>query len=487
MKRVKAMTQNTANMRCRASRPGIPTLRVGTSIRRLATLLLSLLLLGTVIFPNSPTHAADAPQTIPPAPQIPAHLHDADVAQRWIDLLYERVSLVGIYPPTAARVYGYTSVALYEAVAAGTPTLDSLGGRLNELPALPQPDPALVYDWPSVANAAVATVSTPILAESPVSTLFISTESERVARHVDALQREIHAERLAEVDANVVTQSERLGKAIGQAILAWAAADGFAETRSLGFDVPTSGEAYWSPIRNLDPIEPYWHTLRPMVMTDNFECAVPLAVEFSTEIDSPFYWQAMEIYHTSIKLTEEHEDIADFWDDQAGEAGMHPGHWLLIANQLVEQQNLNLAEAADVLVRAGLAVHEAGLSAWTMKYHENVLRPEIYIQRYIDPTWEPFLDTPNFPEYPSGHATFGAATAEVLTERLGVIAFTDNGGVVDDMGRARAFTSLEAAAYENGLSRLYGGIHYRMGMEAGLRQGECIGELITERLESERP
>ncbi len=455
--------------------------------------LLALLLLGLVVLPHGTTHAAAALQTIPAAspalaaPQIPAHLYDADVAQRWVDLLYERVSLVGIYPPTAARVYGYASVALYEAVAAGTPTLESLGGRLNELPPLPQPDPALVYEWPSVVNAAVATVSTPLLAESPVATLFISTETERVSRQVNALQREIHAERLAEVDAEIVAQSERLGKEIGRAVAAWSATDGFAETRNLGFDVPTSGEAFWQPTRNLDPIEPYWHDLRPMLLRDNFECAVPLAVEFSTDINSPFYWQAMEVYHLSIKRTKEDEEIADFWDDQAGEAGMHPGHWMIIANGLIDQLNLNLAEAADVLMRTGLAVHEAGISAWTMKYQENVVRPEPYIQRYIDPTWEPFLDTPNFPEYPSGHATFGAATAEVLTELLGVVAFTDNGGIVDDMGRSRSFTSLEAAAYENGLSRLYGGIHYRMGMEAGLRQGECVGRLISERLGSETP
>ena len=193
----------------------------------------------------------------------------------------------------------------------------------------------------------------------------------------------------------------------------------------------------------------------------------------------------MEVYHISIKATQEHEDIADFWDDQAGEAGMHPGHWMLIANQLVDQQNLDLAEAARMFLLSGVAVHDAGIAAWSQKYDEMIIRPESYIQRYIDPLWEPFLDTPNFPEYPSGHATFGAATAEVLTGVWGVMPLIDNGGIVDDMGRSRTFSSLEAAAYENGLSRLYGGIHYRMGMEAGLRTGECIGQRILGRLEGQ--
>lgn len=117
-----------------------------------------------------------------------------------------------------------------------------------------------------------------------------------------------------------------------------------------------------------------------------------------------------------------------------------------------------------------------------MKYDQFLIRPETYIQRYIDPEWEPFLDTPNFPEYPSGHATFGAASAEVLTHLFGIIAFTDNRGIVEDIPLSRSFTSFEAAAYENGLSRLYGGIHYRVGMEAGLRGGECIGQRVIERL-----
>lgn len=436
----------------------------------------------TIIIALLPPHTATAKSDL--TPQIPAEMYAPDVAQAWMDLLYERVSVIGIYPPTAARVYGYAGVALYEAVAAGTTQLDSLHGHLNAMPTMPQPDPMQVYDWPSVVNGALAAVSEPILSESPVSTLFNSTQREQVRRHVTRLRDQIKAERELVVDAATVTASMVFGTEIGQAVEAWAATDGFAETRTMTYTIPTGDDpSLWvtTPL-NADPIEPHWHLLRPMALVENTECRMPLAIEFSTEIHSPFYWQVMEIYQMSIKRTQEHEEIADFWDDQAGEAGMHPGHWMLIANQLVSQQNLNLVEAAQMFLLAGIAVHDAGIAAWTQKYDELLIRPETYIQRYIDPTWEPFLATPNFPEYPSGHATFGAATAEVLTAIWGVMALTDHGGIVEDMGRTRQFTSLEAAAYENGLSRLYGGIHYRMGMEAGLRTGECIGQRILERL-----
>ncbi|MEM7129371.1 MAG: hypothetical protein AAF702_23770 [Chloroflexota bacterium] len=418
--------------------------------------------------------------------QIPAEMYSPNVAQAWMDLLYKRVSVIGIYPPTAARVYGYASVALYEATAVGTPKINSLSGRLNDMPAMPQPNPDKTYDWPTVVNGAVATASEPILNESPVKTLFNSTQREQVRSHVKRLRDQIESERLAIVDKDVVDRSMQLGTEIGQAIEAWAATDGFAETRTMTYEVPTGDPSLWVTIpSHAEPIEPHWHLLRPLALVDPLECQVPLAVEFSTDIHSDFYHQAMEVYHLSVKATQEEEEIADFWDDQAGEAGMHPGHWMLIANQLVDQQNLDLAQAAQMFMLAGVAVHDAGIAAWAQKYNEMVIRPETYIQRYIDPTWEPFLDTPNFPEYPSGHATFGAATAEVLTNIWGIMALTDNGGVVDDMGRSRTFTSLEAAAYENGLSRLYGGIHYRIGMEAGLRSGECVGQRILHRLGSQ--
>ena len=414
---------------------------------------------------------------------LPPQSQSATVAQVWMDLLYERVSVIGIYPPTAARIYAYSTVALYESIAAGSDSLPTLGGRLNEMPAMPQPNPDDSYDWPSVANAAIATVSEPLLNESPTRTLYNSTQRSLIRHRIQRLRKQIEMERLQKADKITIDNSIALGNQIGAAILAWSATDGFDKTRTMNYSVPLGEPSFWVPIpANIPPIEPYWSQLRPFVLASGEECNVPLGVEFSTEITSPFYRQALEVYQLSIKLSDEERSIADFWDDQAGEAGMHPGHWMLIATQIIEQLGLSLADAAQMLMLVGISLHDSGISAWHMKYDTLLIRPESYIQRYIDPAWEPYLDTPAFPEYPSGHATFGAASAEILTELLGIVAFTDNAGVVDGMGRARTFTSFEAAAYENGLSRLYGGIHYRAGMEAGLRQGTCIGRQIWEKL-----
>jgi hypothetical protein len=93
----------------------------------------------------------------------------------------------------------------------------------------------------------------------------------------------------------------------------------------------------------------------------------------------------------------------------------------------------------------------------------------------IDKKWQPILNTPPFPEYPSGHSTQSAAAAAVLDAVFGADhAFVD-GTHLDDGIPERAFANFQAAAQEAALSRLYGGIHFRAAIERGLEQGACIG------------
>ena len=93
----------------------------------------------------------------------------------------------------------------------------------------------------------------------------------------------------------------------------------------------------------------------------------------------------------------------------------------------------------------------------------------------IDPKWEPLLNTPPFPEYPSGHSTQSGAAAAVLTNLFGEnFAFEDKTGVHAGLA-PRNFPSFNAAADDAGISRMYGGIHFRSAIERGLEQGRCIG------------
>jgi hypothetical protein len=97
----------------------------------------------------------------------------------------------------------------------------------------------------------------------------------------------------------------------------------------------------------------------------------------------------------------------------------------------------------------------------------------------MDSTWTPLLTTPPFPEYTSGHSVQGAATAQVLTDLFGAMAFTDHTHDTDLGLPPRSFKSFFDAAYEAAISRLYGGIHYRAACEEGMVQGRIIGQRVS--------
>jgi hypothetical protein len=102
------------------------------------------------------------------------------------------------------------------------------------------------------------------------------------------------------------------------------------------------------------------------------------------------------------------------------------------------------------------------------------------IHDHVDQTWVTLVNTPQFPEYTSGHSVASGAAETVLTQLYGSFAFTDATGEIRGLP-ARRFTSFADAADEAATSRLYGGIHYPMAIENGLAQGREIGRIIDQR------
>jgi hypothetical protein len=148
---------------------------------------------------------------------------------------------------------------------------------------------------------------------------------------------------------------------------------------------------------------------------------------------------------------------------------------------LVGPSRLTAEQTAELFVLGAVAQADAFISCWRAKYETLVLRPITYVRRVFDSTWHPLLSTPPFPEYTSGHSVQSGATAEVLTQLFGPMAFVDSAQV--SLGHApRRYRDFWTAAREAALSRLYGGIHYRAAVERGLDQGRCIGRLVSDRL-----
>ncbi|MFN0201931.1 MAG: vanadium-dependent haloperoxidase, partial [Bacteroidia bacterium] len=305
---------------------------------------------------------------------------------------------------------------------------------------------------------------------------------------VDSLHTAIGQERLAETNNVKYGNAIGLGASIAGALMTWVNNDNFAQTRSMIYMVPSRSEnpAFWEPTGSVtSPLEPYWGQIRPFCMASGTACYVPSQIPYNTDENSGFYQAALEVYNTGVNLTQEQKNIASWWADGPGATPTPPGHWLRISHQMINEMDLGLDNAAEIYMLVGLCVGDAFISCWDAKYRENLLRPVTYIRENIDPNWNTYISTPPFPEYTSGHSVCSGAAAEILTNKLGNIPFTDASNTF--LGIApRSFASFNDAAEEAAFSRLYGGIHYREGIVLGVQQGRIVAQTVLNRIKLEK-
>lgn len=216
------------------------------------------------------------------------------------------------------------------------------------------------------------------------------------------------------------------------------------------------GPGYWVPTPPAfqPPLEPLAGTWRPWNVVSGVALRPsppprPGSTRFETEL--------REVYDVSRSLTADQKRIADFWADGPGTV-TPPGRWNEIALGFVRSRRLSTHAAARLFATLNTAQADAFICAWDAKYTYWSLRPVTAIQRELDPDWSPYLTTPPFPSYVSGHSTTSGAASEVLARFF---------------PKRRA--QLRAWAQEAAISRLYAGIHFRSDNEAGLRLGRRVG------------
>jgi hypothetical protein len=408
----------------------------------------------------------------------PADDEPSEVAVVWFDTLYEVVKSEAIAFAEASRIYGVSAVALYEAIVPGTLHNRSLVGQLGRLTAVPQPQEELKYHWPTVANAALART---------IRGIFTSLKPESLEAIKDVEQR-FATPLQTELEEQEYQRSVDHGQKVADAILAWAATDGFALFNNCPY-VPEPVPGPWEPSPPnfvLNPEQPCWGQLLPMVLESATECAPPWHPGFSTDPDSTFYAAAFEVYQTGLNLTDAQKTIAQYWADGVGATGTSSGHWMAIVGQIARNDGLSLAAAAEAYAKLGITLTDAFITIFHAKYQYNLVRPVTYIQDNIDQTWLPYLvRTPSNPSYSSGHSTQSRAAAEVLTDLFGDKAFIDTTRIDHHLippQDPRAFNSFKEAAAEAAISRLYGGIHYAFDNNDGRSSGRCVGEAINDRV-----
>jgi hypothetical protein len=158
------------------------------------------------------------------------------------------------------------------------------------------------------------------------------------------------------------------------------------------------------------------------------------------------------------------------------------GHWINITGLVCQQTNSDMIKSSAAYTIISIALFDAFISCWDEKYRSNSIRPETYINKYIDQSWRPLLQTPPFPEYTSGHSVISTASTVVLTKIFGNnFSFTDNTESEFNLP-PRHFTSFIEASNEAAISRYYGGIHYRFAIINGHDEGYKIGEMVLQKI-----
>lgn len=416
---------------------------------------------------------------------------DTRLAQKMLGALTETMIRDITAPPVASRDYVYSMIAFYEAARPGKPGYKTFAGKLNGLATregdsavLPSPDPGLAYNW-LVAGAAAFH-----------KTAYALVFSKDLFQHLyDSAGGEI---RTRKIPADVYARSVKFGEEVASVILRWTKQDQYGYTRTLPRFTPSKDSGTWQQTgpEYMEAVEPHWDQIRPMTLTKAHQFAVPEPAAFKTEAFTKEY---MEVYHLSQTMTKDQRAFALFWDcnPYAVQTVGHlmysikkispGGHWMGITSNAINQQRQGLVEALYAYSLVSVAVFDGFISAWDEKYRSNYVRPITAIQQLYAPTWEPLLQTPPFPEYPSAHSVISMASAMVLTGLYGDhFQYTDS--VEKSFGLPnRSFHSFVEAAREAAMSRLYGGIHFREAVENGELMGQQIGQQIVEKFGLKRP
>ena len=344
-------------------------------------------------------------------------------------------------PPVAARIYTYMSVAAYEVSIHKNDQYVTLAGQLNGLGAVPQPEAGVEYCFSLGAVQAALKIG---------KTLVFSDDM------MDKFYEKIFQEyKDTGMPEDVYERSIAYGTQVADHVLAWSGKDNYKQSRSFPKYSIEDDPATWKPTppAYMDAIEPHWNKIRPFAIDSANQFIPTPPTVFSTDKNSQFYKEALEVHDIGVNLTTEQREIASFWDCNpfmlnvkghvmfATKKISPGGHWMNITHVACEKAKADFVQSAEAYVRVALSLVDGFIVCWDEKYRSKLIRPETYINQYIDENWVPLLQTPPFPEHTSGHSVISGSAATALTDLFGEnFSFTDSTEVEFGM-KARSFDS----------------------------------------------
>jgi len=413
---------------------------------------------------------------------LPAKAQDkAETLHQLNSLLISTVMVDFFTPPVASRIYTYPNIAFYECIRQDDPSLPALSGKLNGLNSIPQSPKNTKVD-----HFIAACISYSYVAQKLVGSEY-KIEDWRKA-FVDSL--------LKGSDTVLTKNSMQYGRTVADSILVWVQKDNYNQSRGFPRFTLSKKTGTWqpTPAYYAQAIEPHWHNIRHFTLNSPSKYSPKEKLVYSLKKNSVFYKSMMELYEIGNKLDTTQKAIAKYWDDNPNVSvnlghlnyfihKISPGgHWLMIAKQACEEKNETVSRSSLAYTLTSIALLDAFISCWDEKYKTNLIRPITVINDHVDKNWQPYIQTPPFPEFTSGHSVISNAAAAVLTALFGDnYKFTDKTEI--PFGNdTRHFNSFYEAAFESSMSRVYGGIHYPETARISIVQGKEVGNHVVKTL-----
>jgi PAP2 superfamily len=349
---------------------------------------------------------------------------------QWNEVARNLVGSHNTNGPLASRVYALVSVAQFEASIA----LNDDEGRNDSH--------GNNGERRAAVDAAIVRASANVL-----SGLYPDAAS--AALIAAALQDDAPADGQGRGHGSAAT-GDAIGARIAQAILARAAGDG-ASAANCPATPPLPASQFWHDDAvppNPQPQLPCFGHVRTWLGFD--------VTQFRADPPPPFGSPAFlaglaEVRHISDTRTADQLATVDKWLD-GNNTFTPPGHWNLIASDLIAQNHLDAGDAARIFAVLNIAMMDTHIACWDRKFTYWESRPWM-----VDPLITTPRGQPHHPANPSGHACAGGAGSGALAGFF-----------------PASHDSLFALGNEQGFSTVLSGVHFRFDVDKGLQIGRAI-------------
>ena len=392
----------------------------------------------------------------------------ADLVTQWNDIALNAIRAESVPPPVASRALAMVHAAIYDSV--------------NSIAQTHQPY-KLNFVAPPTASKEAA----------------ISTAAARTLTHLFPNQATSFAQKEIETltaipDGLDESSGVRAGRLAAQAIIEARANDRSTETVNYmpGMEI---GDWQPTPPNNAASLLPQWPLVTPFALSSADQVHGQIGASQIPDLSSPEYAAAYNEVKslgsaTSTTRTADQTQMAFFWANGAG-TSTPPGHLNRMAQQISSARNTSLVDNARLFALLNIALADAAIATWDVKYDTDVWRPITAIRQgdndgndatVGDAEWTSLITTPPFSAYVSGHSAFSGAASRVLQAFFGTndIPFTLESE--SPSAAPRSFASISQAAEESAISRLYGGVHWNFDNRDGLILGDAVGDFVNDNL-----